>query len=384
MPTLRKDRENCWMGRVTINGKTVETRLFPGGRKQGPEWTECKKWEVERKKELLKAQEGPQTLTGCALLLAWGEQYLAHAEKSMSKSTFVEKRTVMRSFLAYCLEYGALDVAEFKRPMLYQYLSDIAEVHGAKRANVYRKNLLAAWNWGMDAVKGFPQGRFVLEGIKPFAVQENDRYVPPESDVIKVLEMASGQDLVMLMTYFYTGARRGEIFRLVWDDVCFDTQRIRLVDHKGRGGAKRVRWVPMHEELAKALAWWRDERPCVVDNVFMQLHCDGALGEPFQQRNKMMPRLCAKAGVKPFGFHAIRHKSASITFVGGGLNAAQSLMGHYRATTTDRYVRSAGLYGDQTVILAALSDSDISQAAAGLLKTAMPHEVATHGASCHQ
>jgi len=35
-------------------------------------------------------------------------------------------------------------------------------------------------------------------------------------------------------------------------------------------------------------------------------------------------------------------------------------MGHYRATTTDRYVRSAGLYGDQPVILAALSDSDIS------------------------
>ncbi len=104
----------------------------------------------------------------------------------------------------------------------------------------------------------------------------------------------------------------------------------------------------MHEELAKALSWWRDERPCVVDNVFMQMHCDGALDEPFQQRNKMMPRLC---GVKPFGFHALRHKSASITFVVGGLSAAQSLMGHYRATTTDRYVRSAGLYSDQTVIL---------------------------------
>lgn len=384
MPTLRKDRENCWMGRVTINGKTVETRLFPGGRKQGPEWTECKKWEVERKKELLKTGKPGQTLTGCALLLAWGEQYLAHAEKTMSKTTFVEKRTVMRSFLAYCLEYGALDVAGFTRPMLYQYLSDIAEEHGAKRANVYRKNLLAAWNWGADAVRGFPQMRCALEGIKPFPAQENDRYVPPESDVISVLKRATGQDLVMLLTYFYTGARRSEVFRLTWDDVCFETRKIRLVDHKGRGGTQRTRWVPMHQELVKALVWWREERPCVVNNVFMQIHCEGSMGEPFQQRNKMMPRLCAKAGVKPFGFHALRHKAASITFVGGGLSAAQSLMGHYRATTTDRYVRSAGLYGDQTVILAALSDSDISQAAAGLIKTAMPHEVRTHEASCHQ
>ena len=74
----------------------------------------------------------------------------------------------------------------------------------------------------------------------------------------------------MLLTYFYTGAQRGEVFRLTWDDVCFETRKIRLVDHKGRGGAQRSRWVPMHDELAnKALSWWRDERPCAVDNVFM-------------------------------------------------------------------------------------------------------------------
>ena len=95
----------------------------------------------------------------------------------------------------------------------------------------------------------------------------------------------------------------------------------------------------MHPELAKALRWWQAVRPCVVDNVFMQEHCDGMLGEPFQQRSKLMPRLCRKAGVKPFGFHALRHKAAAITFTAGGLAVAQTLMGHSRATTTDIYVR---------------------------------------------
>lgn len=64
-----------------------------------------------------------------------------------------------------------------------------------------------------------------------------------------------------------------------------------------------------------------------------------------------MPRLCRKAGVKPFGFHALRHKAAAITFTAGGLAVAQTLMGHSRATTTDIYIRSAGLYGDRSVII---------------------------------
>ena len=98
------------------------------------------------------------------------------------------------------------------------------------------------------------------------------------------------------------------------------------------------------------------------------------LGQPFTQRIHFMERLCRKAHVKPFGFHAIRHKSAAITFVSSGLNAAQVLMGHYRATTTDRYTKSAGLYTDQSEILSALGGSGIGQVVEDLLKTKIPQE----------
>ena len=67
-----------------------------------------------------------------------------------------------------------------------------------------------------------------------------------------------------------------------------------------------------------------------------------------------------------------RHKAAAITFVKGGLLAAQMLMGHYHATTTDRYVKSAGLYGDQDVILNALGESGIGKAASDLLERKCP------------
>jgi integrase len=202
---------------------------------------------------------------------------------------------------------------------------------------------LAAWNWGVDYVEGFSQG-----------------------------------------TIYFTGARRSEVFRLTWEDVDLVAGKIRLKDHKAGGGAERVRWLVMHPELIKALSWWYDARPCRVDNVFMQLHNDGAMGQPYRQRLHFMNTICARAGVKPFGFHAIRHKSAAITFVASGLSAAQVLMGRSRATTTDIYVRSAGLYADHGAILDALSKSGIGKAVSGLLEKEMPLEDSAQETFCTQ
>lgn len=382
MPTKLKSRDGCWLGRVVINGRQVDSKVFPAGRMKGPEWTEAKNWEVQRKKELLAAQVQSKTLSGFELLLAWGERYLAYVARTMSRSTSIEKKTVMKDFFRYCREEGICSLDAVSKPMLMQWLLDVSEERGPDRANRYRKNLLAAWHWGMDALEGFPQEQPLLERIKPFPVDAGERYVPPEEDVIKVLNEAHGQDLVMLLTYYYTGARRGEVFRLTWADVNLTEARMRLVDHKAGGGRQRVRWLAMHPELVRALAWWRDARPLQVENVFMQLQNDAALGQPFKQRNKLMPLLCARAGVRPFGFHALRHKAASIAFEAGGLNAAQMLMGHSRATTTDRYVRSAGLYSRQDVITDALGGSGIGLAAEELLEKEMPQEVTTPGANC--
>ena len=106
MPTKLKSRDNAWLARVIVAGKQMDSKIFPPGRVKGPEWTAAKNWEVQRKKELLAdmAVQRPKTLTGFELLLAWGERYLEHVERTMSHSTFVEKRTVMQALYAYCQE----------------------------------------------------------------------------------------------------------------------------------------------------------------------------------------------------------------------------------------------------------------------------------------
>lgn len=372
MPTLRKDKDNCWMARVVVNSKQIACKMFSQGKKYGPEWRAAKAWEEEQKEKTLQQQP---TVTGLERLLAWGETYLAHVERTFTRQTFVEKKTIMESFFIFCNREGITALEAITKPKTYNFLASIKDEKGANASNKYRKNLLAAWNWGIDFVESFPQTIAPFGKVSKFAVDEQDRYVPPESDVIKVLEQSRGQDLVMLLTFYYTGARRNEVFRLTWTkDVHLDVGKIRLTDHKAKNGAKRVRWLDMHPELVKALSWWQSARPCVVDNVFMQDHCPEFLGLPYKARNKLMARFCERAGVKPFGFHAMRHKSAAITFMGGGLSAAQTLMGHYRATTTDKYIRSAGLYGNQGIILDALGYNDIGQASGSLLEKVQPRE----------
>lgn len=209
MPTKLKSRGNCWLARVVIDGQQVDSKVFPPGRSKGPEWMAAKTWEVERKKEFLELRERQRkTLTGFGLLLAWGEAYLDHVGRTMSRITLTEKQTVMQALFGYCREAGLTGVEDLTRSTWTLFLTKVASERGPRRANVYRKNLLAAWNWAVDSgLPGFPQAHCPLERIRPFPVEAGVRYVPPEEDVIKVLQQAHGQDLVMLLTYFYTGAR---------------------------------------------------------------------------------------------------------------------------------------------------------------------------------
>ena len=55
-------------------------------------------------------------------------------------------------------------------------------------------------------------------------------------------------------------------------------------------------------------------------------------------------RLCEKAGVPRFGFHAIRHLTASILYwLGKPVGVIQAILRHKSASTTERYLRSLGL-----------------------------------------
>ena len=263
---------------------------------------------------------------------------------------------------------------------VHEFLSAIYDTKGGHVANKYRKHLLAAWNWGLKTMDDFPSGPSPLLNIPPFQVESKDRYVPPDEDINAVLAQAKGQDLVMLTTYIYTGARKQELFRLRWEDVDLEKMRLRLTDRKGGSGKPRVRWQRINDVLAEALVWWREARPIDVPNVFMQLsnhRQDVKIGDPFKQRRALMSRLCQRAGVRHFTLHALRHKGAAIVFKSTGLSEAQLFLGHEKATTTDRYLKSVGLYNDGGEAVNAIEKNPVGQTMTELVKKAIAPKAAT-------
>ena len=168
----------------------------------------------------------------------------------------------------------------------------------------------------------WPKGLNPILSIKKFPEKREPRYVPPEEDFWKVFELTSGQDRVMLLTFLHLAARRSEVFHLKWSDVGFSSKRIRLWTQKREGGNQECDWLPMTTELRSVLLKWWEERLAQTtadkDHLFLCLDefffCEEYYGEPFKHRQHLMKRLCEKASVKPFGFHAIRHLSASILY----------------------------------------------------------------------
>ena len=94
MPTLRRDKGNCWMGRVKVNGKQIASRFFGSGKKGGPEWRAAKEWEEEQIKALM---SGGKILSDLEQLILWAESYLQHSAKTMDKKPSSRKNSLRRS-----------------------------------------------------------------------------------------------------------------------------------------------------------------------------------------------------------------------------------------------------------------------------------------------
>lgn len=294
----------------------------------------------------------------------WAQQYLDYAESRYSGKTYAEKKMAFKGFFTAKNEKGKplinrdADVTTLSARTVLSILQMRFKKGSGYAANKDRKNLVAAWNWGVKYL-GLPESNPCK--IDVFPEIRCPRYVPPEEDFWKVYDLTSGQNQVMLSAFFYLAARRGEIFRLQWTDIDFSNSRVRLATRKRRDGTLEYDWLPMNTELKKQFEWWRENRtfkesPYVFVCEDTYEFCKEYSGGPFTKRSHFMGRLCVQAGVAPFGFHAIRHVVASKLYhMGKPLCVIQAILRHKSVATTERYLKSLGLE-ETRVHLEALSD----------------------------
>ena len=108
---------------------------------------------------------------------------------------------------------------------------------------------------------------------------------------------------------------------------------------------------PLAGDLKSSLLDWKERRPYKTEWVFTVLDDSPSPhhnpGEPFRARAHFMRTICQRAGVRPFGFHAVRHLHASILYnEGSELSTVQRQLRHTSPTTTVRYLKTLGYEAD--------------------------------------
>jgi integrase len=311
-----------WRGVVKINGRrfsdSFETKR------------EAINWENEYRKNIHASRK-------IISIKEFSNQYLSFAQSRYTKSTYQEKVTLSDKFIRYL---GAdCPVTEIMPSHIQGYLLEQAKTRTKNCANRDRKNLLAMWNWGQ---KILDLSLNPVAKIDRFPHDRKIQYVPPESDIFRLLAAANRKERAFLDCYLCTGARRSEIFKLKWEDVNFEKREIRLWTRKTKDGSMEGELLPMTSQLYESLRWCWQNR-LFKESPFVWLCEDGPYaGQPFLFRRRFLKGLCKRAGIRSFGFHSLRRYVASVLADTHKVSAKtiQRILRHKSLQTTERYIQN--------------------------------------------
>ena len=179
-----------------------------------------------------------------------------------------------------------------------------------------------------------------VSNVERMSEERQAEYIPPSEDIDKVMMVATGQDKIMLTCYYFTFARRSELFDWTWEDINFEKEWYRLWTKKRLHGDRQADYFPMPEgsELFKALQWQWKHREKNSPYVF----CNPKTGKQYIQRRQFMKGLCKRAGVKPFGFKAFRKFGPSVLndVHKVSMKKLQKLLRHKSQATTEIYLKN--------------------------------------------
>ncbi|HXW68163.1 MAG TPA: site-specific integrase, partial [Dissulfurispiraceae bacterium] len=138
----------------------------------------------------------------------------------------------------------------------------------------------------------------------------------------------------IVVTALNTGMRRGEIFRLKWEQVDLKHGFILLKSDETKNGERRE--IPINATLRTTLQGLT--RRLDVPYVFF----DPATGKPYGEVKRSFKSALRRAKIQDFHFHDLRHTFAShLVMAGVDLTTVKELLGHKNITTTLRYAHLA-------------------------------------------
>ncbi len=323
MPSFDQQTKS-WRGRVRVSGSPQKVKTGFKTKLQAVEW------EIKAKKEL-KSSLAEQKTTRLGFSLV-SSQYLKYCQNhDYSPGTIQTKAQIIRDFLSF-LGYDP-PFEEINESLIESYLNSKSR---KKTANRHLRELRTIYNW---LIKKKYCKENPCNFMESYRVKQFVRYVPPPESINKVLSVADDFQFDFIQCVYHLSARRKEILELKWKDVDFENKTVAIWTRKRYGGTLEMDIMQMNNILHDVLKRRASIRIGNTPWVF-----SGEDGKQLGRTKveKMIKKLCEKAEVEEFGFHAIRHHVSAIMAASKKLSLIeiQKQLRHKNATTTDHYLKS--------------------------------------------
>lgn len=200
-----------------------------------------------------------------------------------------------------------------------------------RTVNKHHNQILAAFRWGVTVELVDASVWHALQAVprlKPRrSLAKDPRIVGPVawSSVEAIREHVRPQVWAMILTQWYTGMRSGELLAMTPGQI---TDWVYRPAHHKNAWRGHVREIPIGPKCREILSpWLAGKGP--DDRIFD--------GYSPQSLGRAVTRACVKAKCERWHVHQLRHAYASRVRALRGLDAAQVMLGHRTARTTEIY-----------------------------------------------
>ncbi|WP_241558952.1 site-specific integrase [Oceanobacillus halophilus] len=280
------------------------------------------------------------------------KQWFENHSKTIKPST---KKTIESKFKKYLLpKFGSLKIKEITRLYCQKVINEIAENIASVNDYKIQANQVFKYAVKMDLISKNPMEYVTIPKRKEELIADTkyveERNYWKKDEIKKFLKIANSdlpqRDQLLFHLLIYTGARKGEVLALTWDDIDFNAKTIRfgktLFFNNGKHylqqpkTAHSKRLISLDTKSLSLLKKWRTRlieanlaSSSILEKNNLVFTRDNGLPLRLAYPNDKLKSVIKKYNLHEITIHGLRHTHASLLFEAGAtIKEVQERLGH--------------------------------------------------------
>jgi integrase len=295
---------------------------------------------------------------GHILFSDWHKRFLSQIKTSYRQSTIAQYDGDLKKWLTD--DFSKLPMKSIKKAQVHDLIFVSLDERGATEHTKKRilKSLKRIFQMAMD--DGIIQ-RNPASGLS-VKVPPSEKKVLNSNESNKLLLRAKELDHYFYFHWamaLFTGMRNGELYALRWENIDLESETIKISHswtnkdgyHSTKSNSSRV--IPISSELKRLLLELKNHGPFAerltslsgsshqFDDLVLPRFSNWKHGE----QARITEQFCKSIEITPVGFHDLRATFITNLLANGvSLPKVMALVGHTQTSTTDEYLRLAGVH----------------------------------------